>query len=74
MSRARLTLTALLVLGALSSGCGTAPVRPWQHGYLARRAMRFDQGVQGRYSQHLFGAREGADGGYGHVGGGCGCN
>ena len=31
-------------------------------------------GLEGRFRQHLFGAREGAEGGYGHAGGGCGCN
>jgi hypothetical protein len=37
--------------------------------------MRLDDGLEGRFRQHLFGgAREGADGGYLHVGGGCGCN
>jgi hypothetical protein len=77
MSRARSTLAALvlLALGTQAAGCAIpAPVRPWQHAYLSRKAMLFDQGVQARYRQHLFGAREGADGGYGHVGGGCGCN
>jgi hypothetical protein len=64
----------LALLGALAAGCAHPPVRPWQRGYLARRAMQFDDGLEGRFRQHLFGAREGAEGGYGHVGGGCGCN
>jgi hypothetical protein len=74
-------LPALVLLGLVASqaaGCAhppPPPVRPWQRGYLAKRAMRFDDGLEGRFRQHLFGgAREGADGGYGHVGGGCGCN
>jgi hypothetical protein len=66
-------LATLALLGA--SGCALAPpVRPWQRGHLARRAMQFDDGLEARFRQHLFGAREGAEGGYGHVGGGCGCN
>jgi len=72
---------AALLLGLVASqasGCAHAPpppVKPWQRGYLAKRAMRLDDGLEGRFRQHLFGgAREGADGGYLHVGGGCGCN
>ena len=65
----------LLALAALAAGCGhRPPVRPWQRAHLARRAMQFDDGLESRFRQHLFGAREGAEGGYGYVGGGCGCN
>jgi hypothetical protein len=68
-------LVLALVLAAAAAGCAhPPPVRAWQRGYLSRRAMRFDDGLEGRFRQHLFGAREGVDGGYGHVGGGCGCN
>jgi hypothetical protein len=78
MSRRRSSLLALLLLlvaGTQAAGCATpAPVRPWQRAYLARRAMSFDDGLEGRFRQHLFGSREGAEGGYGHAGGGCGCN
>jgi hypothetical protein len=75
-SRALPALLLLALLSSQASGCAHAPpVRPWQRGYLAKRAMQFDDGLEGRFRQHLFGgAREGADGGYGHVGGGCGCN
>jgi len=73
--RVRAALALLELLGALAAGCGhPPPVRPWQRAFLARRAMQFDDGLVTRFRQHLFGAREGADGGYGHVGGGCGCN
>jgi hypothetical protein len=65
---------AVLIAGSAASCAHPPPVRPWQRGYLSRRAMRFDDGLEGRFKQHLFGAREGVDGGYGHVGGGCGCN
>jgi hypothetical protein len=76
-SRARPALLLLGILASLAGGCAhrSAPVKPWQRGYLAKRAMRFDDGLEGRFRQHLFGgAREGAEGGFGHVGGGCGCN
>ena len=67
-------LVALAALLALPS-VGCARVRPWQREDLARRAMRDDQAPgEIRFDQHARGAREGADGGSGHAGGGCGCN
>ena len=73
--RHRLALGLVALLGALGGGCAhPAPVRPWQRAFLARRAMQFDDGLETRFRQHLLGAREGSDGGYGHAGGGCGCN
>jgi hypothetical protein len=74
-SRALVALLALVA--SMAAGCGHSlrpPVRPWERGYLAKRAMQFDDGLEGRFRQHLFGAREGAEGGYLKVGGGCGCN
>lgn len=66
---------AVLLAGGLISGCAhPPPVKPWQRGNLVRRAMQFDDGLEGRFRQHMFSSREGAEGGYGHVGGGCGCN
>ncbi len=70
----RLALVALLGLAAIGCGHRPPPVRPWQRAYLSKRAMLFDDGLEGRFRQHLFGSREGAEGGYGVVGGGCGCN
>jgi hypothetical protein len=71
-----LLVLAVLLFGAAASGCRHAapPVKPWQRGYLVKRAMKFDDGLEGRFRQHLFSSREGAEGGYSHVGGGCGCN
>jgi hypothetical protein len=77
MAHRKLGLFLLLVVasgGALSACNHAPPVKPWERGYLVRRAMRLDDGLEGRFRQHMFGAREGAEGGYGHVGGGCGCN
>jgi hypothetical protein len=68
---------SLVLALALAAGCAhrPPPVAPWQREYLSKRALRFDGDLQeGRFRQHLFGAREGADLGYGQPGGGCGCN
>lgn len=65
----------LCLAAASFTGClHTPPVKPWQRAHLSRRAMSFDDGLEGRFKQHVYSAREGAEGGYGHVGGGCGCN
>jgi hypothetical protein len=70
-----LALALAVGLGAVAAGCNHAPpVKPWQRQHLTRRAMMFDDGLEGRFRQHMFSAREGAEGGYGHAGGGCGCN
>ena len=64
-----------LLGGAGLTGCAhEPPVKPWQRGYTARRAMSFDDGLASRFQQHVFSAREGAEGGYGRFSGGCGCN
>jgi len=73
MSRAArvtlLTLAATLVVPAC------ARVKPYQREHLARRTMVSDeQPGEARFDQHARGSREGADGGTGEAGGGCGCN
>jgi len=72
-------LRSLCLAGALAAIAGCAhrppPVQPWQREHLAKRSMRFDADPQeDHFRQHMFGAREGADLGYGQPGGGCGCN
>ena len=52
-----------------------ARCKPWQREDLARRAMIEDREPgEARFEQHARGSREGADGGTGEAGGGCGCN
>jgi hypothetical protein len=68
----RLRVAALATL-CLATGC--AVVRPHERQNLARRTMTEDrQAGQSRFLQHQTGSREGADGGTGEPGGGCGCN
>ena len=62
-----------IVLAIVGSGC--VRVHAYQRGDLARRAMTNDVDPgEARFQQHERGAREGADGGTGQPGGGCGCN
>jgi hypothetical protein len=74
--RARAWLIAL-VMGAGAAGCAHVPppVQPWQREHLAKRSLRFDADpIEDHFRQHWYGAREGADLGFGQPGGGCGCN
>jgi hypothetical protein len=66
-------LCALLV--SLASGCGRYAVRADEKEFLADRIMQpdYDQTEQS-VEQHILTNREGASGGYGASGGGCGCN
>ncbi len=63
---------ACLSLAALA-GCVT--VKPQEHATLADPTMRFDDDARARAQlDHALDNREGAYGGNGVAGGGCGCN
>jgi len=69
-----MTKTALLILLALGAA-GCSSVAPWERGYLAKPEMELEPyPVDAAFRQHTFFSREGAAGGYGVGGGGCGCN
>ena len=71
--RSLTTVLAIICLAAGASGC--VVVRAHQRGNLAKRAMTNDRDPgEARFEQHATGSREGADGGTGQPGGGCGCN
>jgi hypothetical protein len=63
-----------VALGMLG-GSGCVVVRAHERGHLAKRAMTSDQDAgEARFTGHARGSREGAEGGAGQPGGGCGCN
>ncbi|MDX1515872.1 MAG: DUF4266 domain-containing protein [Woeseiaceae bacterium] len=70
----------ILLLGALlvsAAGCGGIEpwVKPYERDRLADPIMALDSDpVSTSYIQHVYEAREGARGGEGAAGGGCGCN
>ena len=71
----RILLTTVLLAGM----CACSPIEPWVKPYerdrLADPIMSFDPDpVSTAYIHHVFEAREGARGGEGSAGGGCGCN
>ena len=67
-----LTFALLLAVSALA-GCAT--VSPYEREYLSRPSMDVQREArEDAFKAHVFDAREGAMGGYGSTGGGCGCN
>lgn len=67
-------LVSALCCCALSA-CTLAPVQPWQRDVLARPAMQLDAyPLDSFLDDHVYFSKEGALGGRGIGGGGCGCN
>lgn len=65
----------LILIAVLIAVSGCASVRAWERGHLADKIMQFDADKEElAWELHMFPAREGASGGYGGPGGGCGCN
>lgn len=70
------SLMAVLLAASLSA-CGSVEpwVKPYERDRLADPIMFLDADpVSTAYIQHVYEAREGARGGEGSAGGGCGCN
>ena len=62
-----------VVLVVSTGGC--TAVKPWERGKMARRCMALDPAPESTLiEQHVYQYREGSAGGYGGLGGGCGCN
>lgn len=71
----RAARAAALVISLAAGLSGCARVKPYQREYLSRRSMEGDRSSgEARFEHHTQGAREGAEGGSGKAGGGCGCN
>ena len=69
-------LLPLLLAAGLSACSGIEPwVKPYERDKLADPIMALDSdAISTSYIQHVYEAREGARGGEGAAGGGCGCN
>ena len=64
---------AIVLLGALASSC--AGVKPYERSRLAKPKMQLGRDPEATaLEQHVYEYREGSSGGYGTIGGGCGCN
>jgi hypothetical protein len=68
--------TSLVMLAiAAATGCGRHAVRAAEKEFLADQIMIFDEdGQLTAADNHIRSEREGATGGHGAGGGGCGCN
>ena len=71
--------TVRLVLAVTAGAAGCSNIEPWVKPYerdrLADPIMALDMDpVSSYYIMHVYEAREGARGGEGAAGGGCGCN
>lgn len=65
------------LLAAMAAGCSSIEpwVKPYERDRLADPIMALDMDpVSSAYILHVYDAREGARGGEGASGGGCGCN
>ena len=70
-----LRIPTTLLVTALLAGCATEPVQPWERDVLARQPMQLDAYPLDTYlDEHIYFSKEGASGGQGIGGGGCGCN
>jgi hypothetical protein len=67
--------TTIVLLALALCGCGRYAVRADEKEYLADRIMQPDYDtMETTDDQHVLTNREGAQGGFGAAGGGCGCN
>ena len=70
----KLNLILVLLSLLLISACSTQ-LSPWKRGALAQENMALEtDALEAALRQHSFFSKEGASGGYGGTGGGCGCN
>ncbi|HSV20687.1 MAG TPA: DUF4266 domain-containing protein [Casimicrobiaceae bacterium] len=66
----------IVALALLAGACASIqPPQPWEKGDLAKPQMQLDpEPLTAKGTQHIYQSKEGAAGGYGVGGGGCGCN
>jgi len=66
-------MSVLIFLTTVAAGC--VRVKPYERELLAKPTMTFQPDPhEDVLDNHMLEAREGAAGGYGSAGGGCGCN
>jgi len=75
MTFKQVSILCLLSITAISSGCASMGVKPWQRDVLAREDMRFDANpLDAAIDDHMYFSKEASSGGRSFAGGGCGCN
>ena len=67
-----IAMAAIAIVLVTATGCST--VKPWRKGNLAKAQMQLDPDpLEARFRRHTFESKEGSKGGFGALGGGCGC-
>lgn len=67
--------SALMAVAAMTAGCATQEVKPWQRGALAKSEMAWEvDPLLGDLQRHIQFSKEAASGDATLGGGGCGCN
>jgi len=67
--------TAAVAIALALAACGTVGPKPWERDLMARPEMALDAAaVDSAIDDHVYFSKEGASGGRGFGGGGCGCN
>jgi len=74
--RMRLVARAAAVLALLALGaCANIGPKPWERDLMAKPEMTLDAAaIDAAIDDHVYFSKEGATGGRGFGGGGCGCN
>jgi hypothetical protein len=66
---------AMLFAIALSTGCSSMGVEPWDRDVLAKEEMQLTtDAIESATDDHIYFSKEASSGGRGFGGGGCGCN
>jgi len=76
VARADLAAALAAAIGlALLGGCSVAGPKPWDRDLMAKPEMALDAAaIDSSIDDHVYFSKEGATGGRGFGGGGCGCN
>ena len=71
----RIAMIAMIVCFAISSGCSSMGVEPWDRDVLAKDEMALTtDAIEAATDDHIYFSKEASSGGRGFGGGGCGCN
>ena len=75
MMHKRIVGAAMLFAIALSTGCSSMGVEPWDRDVLAKDEMQLTtDAIEAATDDHIYFSKEASSGGRGFGGGGCGCN
>ena len=75
MMHKRILGAAMLFAIALSTGCSSMGVEPWDRDILAKEEMQLTtDAIESATDDHIYFSKEASSGGRGFGGGGCGCN